>query len=205
MKKALIVVSILTALILTGCGTTRFVSTWKEPTAGSGSLAGKKIATFVVNPESSTRRPAEDLLAAELSARGAMGVAGYTILPGDKVKDQDKAKAALEEAGFDCALVLRAVDVEEETRHVPGETWHSPVYYRSWGGYWRRGWTTVYEPGYTTTATVYTVETLLYGLADEKLIWAGRSETTDPGSVETFVSDYASAVDDELRKAGLLE
>ncbi len=205
MRKILIAVSIITALFLAGCSSTRFVSTWKEPTAGPGTLFGKKVATFVVSPRSSVRRPAEDLLAGELSARGAEGVAGYTVLPGEQAKDTDKAKMVLQEAGFDYALVLRAVDVEQEENYVPGQTWHSPTYYRSWGGYWRRGWTTVYEPGYTTTATVYTVETLLYGLADEKLIWAGRSETTDPGDIERFVSDYASAVDDELREAGLLE
>ena len=60
--------------LLAGYASTRFVSTWKEPTAGAGSLDGQKIATFVASPESATRRPAEDLLAAEISARGAEGV-----------------------------------------------------------------------------------------------------------------------------------
>ncbi len=40
---------------------------------------------------------------------------------------------------------------------------------------------------------------------DEKLVWAGRSETTNPKDLEAFISDYASEVDDELRKSGLLE
>ncbi len=191
MKRPLIAASLLAALVLAGCGTTRFVSTWKEPSAGPGSLVGQKIATFVLSPQSATRRPAEDLLARELSARGAQGVAGYTLLPGDQVKDKDKAKKKLEEAGFAYVLVLQAVDVSEETDYVPGDTWYAPTYYRTWGGYWGRGWTAVHEPGYTTTSTVYTVESLLYRLADETMIWAGRSETRNPGNLQTFVSDYA--------------
>ncbi len=205
MKKPVIAVSILVCLLLAGCASTQFVSTWKEPTAGSGTLTGKKIATFVASPESATRRPAEDLLASEISARGAEGVAGYTLLPGKQAKDKDKAKAVLEEAGFDYVLVLKTVDVEDETNYVPGDTWYTPVYYRTWGGYWGRTWTGYSTPGYTSTSTVYTVETLVYRLSDEKMIWAGRSETTNPKSLQSFVSDYASAVDDELRKAGLLE
>ena len=196
MRKPLITLALLAALVLAGCSSTRFVSTWQEPTAGPGSLVGQKVAT---------RRPAEDLLADELSARGAEGVAGYTLLPGDQAKDTEKAKKVLEEAGFAYVLVLQAVDVSEETDYVPGDTWYAPTYYRSWGGYWRRGWTTVYEPGYTTSRTVYTVESLLYRLADETMVWAGRSETSNPGSLERFVSDYAAAADDELRKAGLLD
>ena len=194
----------LLASLLAGCGSTRFVSTWKEPTAGPGSLVGQKIATFVLSPQESVRRSAEELLANEISARGAAGVAGYTLLPGEQARDQEKAKQVLQDNDFGYALVLRAVDKEHEERYVPGETWHSPVVYRSWGGYWRYGWTAVHEPGYMTTDTVYTVETLLYSLEDEKLVWAGRSETTNPGDLETFISDYAAAVDDELRKSGLL-
>ncbi len=195
----------LACLLAAGCSSTRFVSTWKEPTAGAGSLVGQKIATFVLSPRESIRRSAEELLADEISARGATGVAGFTLLPGDQAKDQEKAKKVLQENDFGYAVVLRAVDKEHEERYVPGETWHSPVVYRSWGGYWRYGWTAVHEPGYMTTDTVYTVETLVYSLADEKLIWAGRSETTNPGDIEGFISDYASAVDDELRESGLLE
>lgn len=194
----------LLAALLAGCSTTRFVSTWKEPSAGAGSLVGQKVATFVLSPRTPVRRPAEELLAREISARGATGVAGYTLLPGEQARDQEKAKRVLQDNDFGYALVLRAVDKEHEERYVPGETWHSPVVYRSWGGYWRYGWTAVHEPGYMTTDTVYTVETLLYSLEDEELIWAGRSETTNPGDLETFISDYAAAVDDELRKSGLL-
>lgn len=204
MKKIMLTLAGLTALVLTGCASTQFVSTWKEPSAGPGSLAGQKVATFVASPDSSVRRPAEDLLASEISARGADGVAGYTLLPGDEGKDKDKAKQVLEEAGFAYVLVLKTVDVSDETNYVAGDTWYTPTYYRTWGGYWGRSWDVHSTPGYTTTSTVYTVETLLYRLSDEKMIWAGRSETTNPKNLRSFVSDYASAVDDELRKAGLL-
>ncbi len=205
MRKSLVATLIVVGLLLTGCASTQFVSTWKEPSAGPGSLTGQKVATFVASQDSAIRRPAEDLLAGEISARGAEGVAGYTLLPGDQAKDKDKAKAELEKAGFAYVLVLKTVDVEDETNYVPGDTWYTPVYYRTWGGYWGRTWTGYSTPGYTTTSTVYTVETLVYRLSDEKMIWAGRSETTNPKSLPSFVSDYASAVDDELRKSGLLE
>jgi hypothetical protein len=74
-----------------------------------------------------------------------------------------------------------------------------------WGGYYRYGWGAVYEPGYLRTDTIVTVETLVYSLADDKLIWAGASQTTNPSSLDGFVRELAGKVADQMRKEGLLK
>ena len=40
--------------------------------------------------------------------------------------------------------------------------------------------------------TVVSVETLVYSLKQDKLVWAGRSETTNPSRVDTFVKELAN-------------
>ena len=72
------------------------------------------------------------------------------------------------------------------------------------GSDWNHGWSTVYTPGYLTTDTVVSVETLVYSVEQDTLLWAGRSETTNPKDIRKFVKDLVDTAGKEMRKAGLV-
>ena len=68
-----------------------------------------------------------------------------------------------------------------------------------WGGYgWSGGGTDI------RTDTIVSVQTLLYDLSKNELVWAGQSETMNPSKAESFMRDLLEAVGDELQKAGLV-
>jgi hypothetical protein len=199
------VAAVLVGLVAaSGCATTSFTSTWRAPDAVAGSIAGKKVAAMVVSPNDAVRRAAEDTLARELTARGAQGVPSYTLFEGRNHKDKDAVKARMEQAGLDAVVVLRAVGKDKELTYTPGMYSTMPMYGSFWGGYYGFGWGAVYDPGYLTTNTIYTVETLVYSLRQDKLIWAGTSETTNPSKVDSFVRELAGKVVDQMTKEGLL-
>jgi hypothetical protein len=52
---------------------------------------------------------------------------------------------------------------------------------------------------------VVTVETLVYSLRQNKLVWGGESTARNPSSVERLVQDTARKVAAELQRVGLLE
>jgi hypothetical protein len=52
--------------------------------------------------------------------------------------------------------------------------------------------------------TVVSVETLVYSLRQNKLVWGGQSTTTNPADVERLVADTAGKVAKELERQGLL-
>ena len=54
------------------------------------------------------------------------------------------------------------------------------------------------------TDTLVGVETLLYDLAADKLVWAGQSETMNPSKAESFMRELVRAVGNELQKDGLV-
>jgi hypothetical protein len=100
---------------LTACATTTFNSTWKAPDAQPlGSLKGQKVVAVVVAKNLSTRRSAEDALAAVLNTNGAQGIASYTIVGEDITQDEAKAKAAIEKTGAVAVVVMRPVSKEKE-------------------------------------------------------------------------------------------
>ena len=61
----------------------------------------------------------------------------------------------------------------------------------------------MYDPGYLRTDTIVRVETLIYDLRADKLIWAGMSESTNPDSVESLIK-LTSAAAAEMKKQGLI-
>ena len=60
------------------------------------------------------------------------------------------------------------------------------------------------QPEVHTHDIVY-VETLIYSLRQNKLVWAGQSRTTDPDSVDELVSELADAAAAQLENAELIK
>jgi hypothetical protein len=203
MKKALVVTAAVTAA---ACASTSFVSTWKNPAAQPGSFKGQKVAALIVSKEEGVRYGAEDALARELTARGAVGVPAYTIVPKELIQDKEKAKEFIEKAGVVGVVAMRVVGQDKEITSSPGGYWGSPYYASFWGaGYWGWGWGGVYSPSYLRTDTIVTVEILVYSLPQDKLVWAGQSETTNPSKVGPFIKELTARAAAEMKKQGLVE
>lgn len=192
----------LAVLWLVACATTTFTSTWHAPGTPQLNPVGKTIAAVFVTPEEGRRRAGEDALAADLTKRGAKGVAAYTLIPDEQRGDAVSARAKLKAAGCNGAVIMRVVGRDQEINYTPGAA--VPVYYGGFGPYWGYGWGTVYQPGYLTTDTIVSVETLVYSLTQDKLLWAGNSRTTNPNHLDDFIREVADAAAKEMQKQGLL-
>jgi hypothetical protein len=186
-------------------GSTKYVSIYQNPRAGVIDFSGKKVACFVVIPSEELRSAREETVAAEMRSRGIDSLAGYTILPGELVKDLEKSKQFLKKAGVSAALLMRLIGDEEQTSYsmTTATAWSQP-YYSSFSGYWNYGWSSVYVHETTWTERVVTLETLIYSIEKDELLWAGRSQTTSPKDITKFVKELIQAAGKELRKAGLI-
>jgi hypothetical protein len=54
------------------------------------------------------------------------------------------------------------------------------------------------------TDTYVYIETLIYDLRQNKLVWAGQTKTMNPSDVEGFVTELAAAISKELRESGMV-
>jgi hypothetical protein len=149
-----------------------------------------------------TRFAAEDALAREITAQGAKGVPMYSILR-EPLKDEAAVKAALEKAGVAAIVTMRPVGKEQQIVGTPS-MYAGPMYAGFWGGYYGYGWGAPYGGTDIRTDTIVSVETLVYSLKQNKLVWGGQSTTTNPTKVESFVHEVANAAAKELRKQGLI-
>lgn len=180
---------------------TKFVSTWKAPGAAGTSFAGKKVAAVVISSDESLRVSGEEALARELTARAMEGVAAYRLVPKEELRDAERAKGWFERAGVAGVVAVRPVSAEKERTYVPG-VWTTPYYSTLWG-YYGYGWGAVYDPGYVREDTVVVVETLIFSVPQNALLWAGASETRNPKALGKFVEDLVKEAAKELKKQGL--
>jgi len=194
--------ALLAVTLLASCASTTFESTWKAPDVGPLDYTGKKVAAVFVSAQEGTRRVAEDTLAREISERGAQGVAAYTLISLEELKDEKSARAKLQQAGCAGAVMMRVTSTEKEIHATPA-TW-SGARYSSFSHYSGYGWGTVYEPGYLSTDTIVSIETLVYSLEKDKLIWAGISKTFNPSKTASFVEELADAAAAEMKEAGVI-
>jgi hypothetical protein len=191
------------ALALAGCATTTFVTTWKAPDAKPlGLKAGDKVVAIVMAEQESIRRAGEANLADVLDKAGLKGVPAYMLASGGDLKDESKAKRVIDASGAVAAVVLRPMGKEKEISSTP-TYYGSPYYGGFYGGYYNYGWGGAWGGYEVRTDTYVFVETLIYDLRSNKLVWAGQSKTMNPSDVEGFVAELAKAVRGELQKAGL--
>jgi len=205
MRKTLLrALILLAAASLTACATTTFTSSWKAPDAQPmGKLTGQKVVAVVMARNTAARRAAEDSLAAVLSANGAQGVPSYTLMTDDAAGNEAKAKAAIEGSGAVAVVVMRPVAKDKEISST-ASMYMGPRYGPYWGGYYGYGWGGAWGGTTVRTDTIVTVETLVYSLKQNKLVWAGESRTTNPSNVDAFVKELAAGAAKQMQKLGLL-
>jgi len=178
-----------------------FKSTWKAPDAGTTTFAGKKVAALLISQDNALRMSAEEALARQLVALGIQGVAAYRMAPREEMQDKDKAKAWFEKIGVEGVVAMRLVDAKTVTTYSPA-TW-TTGYYTSFWGYYGYSWGAVWDPGYQSTDTKVTVETLIFSVPGNKLLWAALSETTNPKGMDAFMKDLVTKAAKEVKKEGL--
>jgi hypothetical protein len=179
----------------------KFSSVWKSPDAGSVTFAGKKVAALVMTQDDSLRVAGEESLVRELTARGLQSVATYRIAPKEELQSGDRAKGWFEKANVEGVVALRPVSREKRTTYNPG-MWVNPNYSTFWG-YYGYGWGSMYVPGSVDQDTVVTVETTIYSVPRNQLLWAAVSETKNPKDLRKFVEDLVKESVKELHKQGL--
>ncbi len=192
-------------VVLAGCGaTTSFTSTWKAPDAQPLQLkAGDKVIALVMAKSTAIRRAGEANLADELDKRGLVGVPAYTLMRDEEAADEARAKTVIDASGAAGIIVLRPLGREKEVTVTPAY-YSAPYYGGFWGGYYRYGWGGAWGTSEVRTDTYVHVETMIYDLRQNKLVWAGQTKTINPQDVESFVVELAAAVSKELRAAGLV-
>jgi hypothetical protein len=185
-----------------------FTESVADPDAKPLQVKGAKVVAAVMMQDPKARQQAEDALAREITALGGQGIPMYTLSLTNATtqEGESKTRAAVEAAGATGLVVMRPVDVRNKT--VASDTIApNDVYGGYWGGYYGIGWSDPWiskTPDVSNTIIV-TVETFVFSLPQNKLVWTGTSETTNPQNAEKLIHKLATEGVKELQSLGLLK
>jgi hypothetical protein len=184
------------AMVAVSCSApTQLAESWSDP--GYAPKPVKKV--MVVGLGESQRRVIvfEDAMASQFAARKLEAIKGNTITK--TAGDLESFKEAVRQSGAELVTISRLVDVSDESVYHPGGTAYMPMTgYYGMGPYYSSAYVAVNDPGYVTTSKVYKVETNVYDVATEKLVWSGLSKTTDPTDLQQTVNEIAAVVIQDL-------
>jgi hypothetical protein len=186
---------------LAACASTSLVNEWKAPEyAGPGF---QRIMVMGVTHQTSTRRLFEDEFVAQIKAAGIDAVQSYTVLPEDGPVDEEKLVRAVGAAEADGVISTRLVKVEQKMHVTSGH--YRPAPYRDFYGWYSTTWMGFYDPPMVYQYDLYTSETSLYAMPENKVVWSGTARTAAPGSdIRKEITAYARIMIKAMQAAKVL-
>jgi hypothetical protein len=183
-----------------GCGTsTQLTGAWSEP-AYQGQ-PNQKVLVVALTQNERNMKIWESAFSTALQADGAQPIAGSSLLPAAGAADEAALRGAVKQCGADLLAVTRLLAVDKEQEYVPGSTYYSPApSYYGYYGYYSSSYAVVSTPGYIQENTIVKLETNLYDVKTEKLVWSGQTDTLNPESAQDAATSIAITIIDDLVK-----
>jgi hypothetical protein len=180
--------------------TTKFEQVWRGPGAANlGSV--QRVVTLYDSPDGAMRRNVEDEMARKLAQRGLRAVPSYSVLDASQLTenaDRQHRNATLAAKGFDGVVEIRLVGTENYPGDTHGMGWSGYDGY----GYWGLSWPYAYD-NYVFDSPVVRVETNLYSLHDNQLVWSARSKTVDADDTNEVIDEVTTLVASTLERRGM--
>ena len=119
-----------------------------------------------------------------------------------KIADE-RLKAAVTQTRSDSVLITRLLRVEQKADMVQPMAPPIGGYYRTgFYGWYGSAWSGV--PATVSTYNVLTLETTLWDMRKEALIWSATTETIQPSDVAKATQDMAKVLIEKMKKDGVI-
>jgi len=206
--KQILFLSHLTAILflLTACRSTLLVERWNDPDYPGPAL--KKILVIGVIKNEDRRRAFENEFATLITEGNRKGIASHTLLPNlEKSGNKAQVLAAVEKAGADGVMIVTTHGPINQQRVTPPTFDYIPNAGMGYGmyGYYNTSHSVIYNPGHTVTDTLLRIDTKLFNVTSEKIIWSGKTESFNPSSSAKVIDELERLVIRDMRKSGVLE
>jgi len=208
---------LLTVLLVTACSGTETSHSWSSQSY-KGQI--KNVYIIGIAKDDLNRMVFEDSFESRLSSEGVKAISSYKdLLPTNQKVDREDIIQRMNINGCDSVLLTRVIGQKKKTistgrgsyTYTPGNTPDGLTFHRlpkdspynSWGNYYSYGTMNYSAPGVAEFVTL-TVESVLYDLQTEELIWSAQLETHLEGNIENMMRIFVDEVIKDLKGKGLI-
>ncbi len=159
------------------------------------------ILIIAITGNEHNRRSFEKKFVARLKSIGVDAISSEEAIPmpADLELKKETILAAVKQYENDAVIITHLIGKEEEDVYTRGGSGHRGFY-----GFYSRRHSLARDPGYSSTSTAVRLETNLYEVKTEKLIWSGKSNTLSRDAKDQIINDVIKAVINDLQKNKLI-
>lgn len=203
MNKLIYCTAIVISLALISCASTKIVESWKAPNKQISISKLQKVLVVAMFKDDTSNRKAEDQMVKFLKGKA---IPSYSYLN----KNFDKTKVEviqnkIKKDGFDGAITMRLIDVDKETIYSRNGINRFPNNYRDFSNYYYDSSISYNNQENITVSKTYTIETNIYSITENKIIWSALTETSDPQGVDKMTQDVVKVAYKQMIKDGLIK
>lgn len=191
------IIPVLIALAIGACSTSKPIGEWRSDDF-SGAL--DNFLVIGVTSQSARRRVFEDNFVSGLAALEVNATPSYKLLASSLELDKEIVKKAIAGKDIGAVLVTRLAGFSEKEVYQQSSDLDENLSYFSISS----DGVKQIESGSYEQHVVLTLETKVYDIASEALVWSMQSEVIDPTQSRQAIQDQIKLTIDTLRKRGLV-
>ncbi len=201
---------LLVIFIVSSCGSTRLVDSWKNPEFNA--FTPKNVMIIGVTQNTTARMLYEEHIKNELNARGIQASQSGLIFE-NSFKDAKQTEENIEEQvdrllelGYDTVIISAVKGIDERVSYRDGMP-HNYFYLRRFGRHYFLYQDIYFDPGYYNKYKIYHIETTMYNIkpnTDKQLVWVGSYDLVDPLDIKRSVDRYVRVITQSLEAENLI-
>ncbi|PCI06614.1 MAG: hypothetical protein COB77_06530 [Gammaproteobacteria bacterium] len=202
-NKVVVIASII--FLVSSCTNTKISQSWVDPDLKK---SYNDILIIGIGESEQNRRAYESYFSTALEEKGIEALASYKLIKSNAKIDRETIGKAIKGLNVDGVIVTHLTAVDEETIYRPSMDYmpmYGGGYYGGLYSYYPHVNAYVTRPGYYETHETYTLETNLYDVESEELVWSARSRSFAPESVDEVITDLTKLLIEELIDKGLIK
>ena len=189
-------------IIFFSCSSTKITRSWREPNKQVSIGKLHKVLVVALVKDETNRRKVEDKMVEYLEGKG---VVSYNYLDSKTSRTNEEAiRAKIKADGFDGAVTMRLLNVDQEKNYIPGMGTSYSSGYNNFSGYYYRVLPYFSNMGSYVTTKTYMVETNVFSILEDKIVWSGVTETADPDGVDKMIGEITKVVYKKMRSEGFI-
>lgn len=161
------------------------------------------ILVIAITGNEDSRRSFERKFVAHLKSVGVEAISSEDAIPmpADLELKKETILNAVNQFENDAVIITHLIDKEEKEAYTRGDYAHGGYY-----GFYQSRYRYSYarDPGYSSTSKTLLLETNLYDVKTEKLIWSGQSKTWSKDSKDQIINDVIKVLINELQNDKLI-
>jgi len=159
------------------------------------------ILVIAITGNEDSRQFFEQKFVAQLKSVGVEAVSSEEVIPmpADLEMKKETILNAVSQFKNDAVIITHLIDKEEKEIYTRGGQAHGGYF-----GFYQSRLSYASDPGYSSSSKTARLETNLYDVKTEKLIWSGQSKTWSKESKYQMINDVIKVVIDDLQKNNLI-